>query len=270
MSSLQEDIINIQLLYNPNRPTKSDLWDGNFHTISLHGLSEHLFFDIKYIKEFLIYIAKYINNKSVDVNKSNNIADLRNINNTAWKFITSIYNSGWDLLFTNENNNSFRQKVVSKFTSKTNPVKTGKMKKKSTDKPANIKRLFSLISAKSLKKIKKISKYFKITKWALNKLYAQVFKLTTTIREVLKIKEIFPNLQVKKIKNIQKIINNHGKLKPKINMTTKSPLRKQVIILMNNNNKTKFMKDSYNYIANNNRVLKNIKSEVIVDFIYSD
>ena len=39
---------------------------------------------------------------------------------------------------------------------------------------------------------------------------------------------------------------------------------------MNNNNKTKFMKDSYNYIANNNRVLKNIKSEVIVDFIYSD
>ena len=30
------------------------------------------------------------------------------------------------------------------------------------------------------------------------------------------------------------------------------------------------MKDSYNYIANNNRVLKNIKSEVIVDFIYSD
>ena len=136
------------------------------------------------------------------------------------------------------------------------PVKTGKMKKKSTDKPANIKRLFSLISAKSLKKIKKISKYFKITKWALNKLYAQVFKLTTTIREVLKIKEIFSNLQVKKIKNIQKIINNHGKLKPKINMTTKSPLRKQVIILMNNNNKTKFMKDSYNYIANNNRVLK--------------
>ena len=97
-----------------------------------------------------------------------------------------------------------------------------------------------------------------------------MFKLTTTIREVLKIKEIFPNLQVKKIKNIQKIINNHGKLKPKINMTTKSPLRKQVIILMNNNNKTKFMKDSYNYIANNNRVLKNIKSEVIVDFIYSD
>jgi len=123
-------------------------------------LLEHLFSDIKCIKKFLIHIAKYINNKSVDINKSNDIIDLRNINDTAWKFITSIYNLGWDLLFTNKNNNFFRQKVASKFTPKTNPVKTGKM---STNKLVSIERLFSLIPAKSSKEVKEISKYFKMT-----------------------------------------------------------------------------------------------------------
>jgi len=93
---------------------------------------------------------------------------------------------------------------------------------------------------------------------------------TTTTGEVLKIKKVFLNLQAKKIKNIQKIINDYGKPKPKINMTIKSPSRKQVIISMSNNNKTKFIKDSCNYITNINRAFKNIKSEVIVDFIHSD
>ena len=39
---------------------------------------------------------------------------------------------------------------------------------------------------------------------------------------------------------------------------------------MSNNNKTKFIEDSCNHITNINRALKNIKSEVMVDFICSD
>ena len=50
-------------------------------------------------------------------------------------------------------------------------------------------------------------------------------------------------------------------------MTTKELLRKQVIILMNNNNKSQFMKDSSVHIANINRALRNIKLEVITDFV---
>ena len=125
-SPLQKDVINIQLLYDLNRPTEADLLDGNFHTISLYSLLEHLFSDTKYIKESLIYIAKYIDNKSIDINKSNNVANLRDMNEATWKLIFSIYNSGWDLLLADKNNNSFRQKVASKFTPKTNPIKTGK------------------------------------------------------------------------------------------------------------------------------------------------
>ena len=53
-------------------------------------------------------------------------------------------------------------------------------------------------------------------------------------------------------------------------MTTKGPLRKQVIILMSNDNINKFIKDSLFYIANINQSLRNAKSEVLVNFIYSD
>jgi len=64
----------------------------------------------------------------------------------------------------------------------------------------------------------------------------------SNIKKISKIKETFPNLQAKKIKNIQKIINNDGKPKPKLNMTMKSLSRKQVIVPVNNENKSKFMK----------------------------
>ena len=39
---------------------------------------------------------------------------------------------------------------------------------------------------------------------------------------------------------------------------------------MSNDNINKFMKDSSFYIANINQFLRNTKSEVLVDFIYSD
>ena len=51
---------------------------------------------------------------------------------------------------------------------------------------------------------------------------------------------------------------------------TKGPSRKQVIIPMNSDNTVKFMKDSSLYVANINRSLRNVKSEVLVNFIWSD
>jgi len=50
-------------------------------------------------------------------------------------------------------------------------------------------------------------------------------------------------------------------------MTTKSPSRKQVIIFMRKDNRNKFMEDSNNYVTNLNRALKNIKSDILVNFI---
>jgi len=90
---------------------------------------------------------------------------------------------------------------------------------------------------------------------------------TNITRKFLKIKEIFLNLQTKKIENIQKIISSEGKTKSRLDIMTKGPSRKQIIISMNNDNKTDFIKESSAYIININRALKNIKSKVVADFI---
>lgn len=140
------------------------------------------------------------------------------------------------------------------------------------NKPMSIKRLPPPILAKLPKEVKEILKYFKMTgstKLDNNKgkLYAQMSKSRNTTKKVLKIKKVFSNLKADKINNIQKIIKGNSKPKLKINMITKDHSRKQVIVPMNNNNKTKFIEDSNNHITNLNRVLKNIKSEIMVDFV---
>ena len=67
--------INIQLPYNPNTPTESNLWNRNFYLISLHSSIEHLASDSKSIKDSLNFIAKDISNKQVNSSKSNDIKD---------------------------------------------------------------------------------------------------------------------------------------------------------------------------------------------------
>ena len=158
------------------------------------------------------------------------------------------------------------------YTSKVNPIKNGNKEYKNTTKPVSIERLPPPIPTKSPKEFKEISKYFKVlnppqAKNSLGKLYTQAFKSGNYTVEVLKIKDAFPSLKANKIENIQKIINSSGKPKPCINMTTKGPSRKQVIVPMNSDNIKKFMKKSSSHVSNLNRVLKNIKSEVIVDFV---
>ena len=53
-------------------------------------------------------------------------------------------------------------------------------------------------------------------------------------------------------------------------MTIKDPLYKQIIVSMGDNNINKFMKTLCKYVANLNYSLKSIKSDTIIDFIYSD
>ena len=53
-------------------------------------------------------------------------------------------------------------------------------------------------------------------------------------------------------------------------MITKEPSRKQVIIPMNTENRNCVIKDSSAHISNINRALKNIKSEIVADFICLD
>jgi len=47
----------------------------NIQPIFLYGLLEHLLSDSKNIKELLCWIAIYIENKKININKSNNIPE---------------------------------------------------------------------------------------------------------------------------------------------------------------------------------------------------
>ena len=60
--------------------------------------------------------------------------------------------------------------------------------------------------------------------------------------------------------------------KPKlyINMTTKEPFQKQIIVSMGNKNIKNFMKSSSKYIININQALKGVKSNTFVNFIHID
>ena len=106
----------------------------------------------------------------------------------------------------------------------------------------SIKKISFPIPTKLQKKVNQISRYFKI-------------------------KDIFLALGAKKIDQIQNIVNGNPKLKPCIQITTKGLSRKQIITPISSNNTAKFMKNSSLYVTNINMLLRNAKSEVLVDFI---
>ena len=267
--------INIQLLYNPDVPTDLEIWNGRFHPISLHRSIKHIASDVKNIKNSLKFMAKYISNKQIKPSKANNLDDFNSIGNAVQNFISSIYKSNQDALFTNNKSNTLRKKIAAKFTPKIYlaPQRPSKENAKST--PASTKRIPPLIPAKSQKEVNVISKYFKNKQLEMqtprnNKMYTQASKLSTSTSDVIKIKEMFPSIGVKKIGQINEIVKGNLKPKHQINMTTKGPSHKQIIIPISNDNIVKFMKNSATHIINFNRNLRNMKSEVLVDFIRSD
>ena len=200
--------------------------------------------------------------------KANDIKDLEGVGKVAWGFISALYKSYWDHFIADKNNFSFRYKVKAQFNPQINRDITPK-KDKETDKLASIYALPPPILAKFLKEVVEILKFFKKNPDNKEKkLYAQASSTNSNIaRETLKIKKAFPNLQNKKIENIQKMISSESKLKPRLNMTIKRLLRKQVIITMSLDNANKFINNLSSHVTNINRALKNIKSDIMADFI---
>ena len=281
--SHEDDVINIQLPYNPQAPTEPELWSGSFHPISLHGSIEHFVFDVKNIKVSLNFLAKYIQDKQVNGNSVNDLRDFDGMGDTIWNFISSIYKSKWDALFTDQKMNTIRSKISSKFTLCTLPSKGNSKKDIPKSTPITINKAPPLppLLAKTKKEINVISKYFHPKKPLANnndkpsnnqvgKSYAQVSKPLTSTSDILKIKETFPALNTKKIDQVNNIVHGQSKLKPWIKMTTKRPSRKHIIIPISNDNTSSFMKNSFLNVANINRELRNAKTDVLVDYVCLD
>ena len=179
--------------------------------------------------------------------------------------------------------NTLKAKITSKFTPCIPPPNGNSKKNTPKSTPITINKALPLplLPAKSKKEINVISKHFhpkkpltnnidRSAKLQTSKSYAQAFKTTTNTSDVLKIKEIFPALNARKIDQINDIVHGQSKPKPRIKMTTKGSFRKHIIILISSNNAVSFMKNSSLNVASINRELRNAKTKVLVDYIRSD
>lgn len=141
-------------------------------------------------------------------------------------------------------------------------------------KQANVSKIPLLVLPRPSKIILAKSKYYKKKPSSSSsptnnsQLYVQVSK--NYIKDIVKIKKNFLNLSAKKIEEVHRILNNNKKNKPKINIITKDFSRKQIIIPMSLQNTKRIMVKSNKHIVNINRALKDIKSDVVADFIYVD
>jgi len=73
--------------------TEQESWNGNFYPISLHGALKYLLSNSKNIKKSLHCMTKYIKNKSIKRNKTNDVPNLNSIGEAAWNFISALYKS---------------------------------------------------------------------------------------------------------------------------------------------------------------------------------
>jgi len=276
-ASNEESVINVQLPYNPNAPTEPELWSGSFHPISLHGSIKQIALNAKNIKVTLDFMAKYITNKQVNSSYANDLKEFDGMGNAIWKFISSVYEAKWDSLYTDNRTNTLRSKISGKFTLRSTPIKNNNKEKNHTPIPVSIEKAPPLppLPAKTKSKVNRISKYFKLTNNKPNmekptKSYTQASRQSPSTSNVLKIKESFLALNANQIDRVNNIVKGNPKPKLRIQMTTKGPSRKQIIVPISSNNSVTFLKNSSAYVSNLNRLLGNAKTEVKVDFIRLD
>ena len=103
------------------------------------------------------------------------------------------------------------------------------------------------------------------------KSYVQASKMNilSNVKDILQVKEAFPSLLAIEVGRILKAKNSsEGIKKLKLNMMTRGPSRKEVIIPMTKLNAELIAKSAYTHITNINKCLKNSKLDIITDFIY--
>jgi len=276
-TSNEESIINVQLPYDPNAPMEPELWSRSFHPISLHGSIEQITLDAKNIKVTLDFMAKYIANKQVNSSHANDLKEFDGMGDAVWKFISLVYETKWDSLYTDNKTNILRSKISAKFTPRSAPVRNNIKEKTHIPIPISIEKAspLPLLPAKTKSEVNRISKYFKPTSNKPNmekptKSYAQASRQSLSTSDILKIKESFLVLNASQIDRVNNIVKGNPKPKPHIQITTKGPSRKQIIVPMSRDNSAAFLKNSSAHISNLNRLLGNTKTEVMVDFIRSD
>ena len=273
-----ESTVPLILNYSEGQLAISHNWNGAHHALSIFGTEDTLAKDSKMMYDSIVRLRSFIKHHPVD--KSLMERELVPIVKTLWKLFDTIYSAKWDTLIFNKKKNLTIRKYVRECimpyyrqnqpsTSTSNITMTTTLSPLPSTEAApspttNIPAAPPPPNKNVESTIKKDSKPSN-----MKKSYAQALKSSPLyIEDIVWVKEVFPALSANEIEKVLKIKNNgEDNKKPKINMTTRGLLRKEVIILMAKYTTELIVNSAHIHIANINKCLKNSRSDIVADFI---
>jgi len=257
------------LNYGRIQPAMLSSWDGAHHALSVFRTDEMNEVDAINMAKSISRIVEYIKNNPAD--KKLPAREFEQVKKGFWNLITAIYSSKWDLLPCEDRKN-FRALVGKKILNNyakpgfENKTEAKKVPSPLPDTVMNTNVPATPPPSKTTGPIEKKATKPTITK----KSYAQASKanISTSIEDVIQVKEVFPSLLADEVGKMLKAKNSSGgSKKPKINMMTKGHSRREVIIPMAKTNAELIVNSAHIHISNINKCLKNSKSNIFADFI---
>ena len=257
------------LNYGRNQPSIPSSWNGAHYALFIFGTDQTPDIDARNMAQSITRIIDFIKNNLAD--KKALAREFKHVTKGFWNLITAIYSSRWDLLPV-EDGKTFCALVGEKILN--NYTKLGLVKQPETSKPQP-----SMPTTTTIPNIPASPPPSKTTgsnekkapkPMFMKKSYVQASKPknSSSIEDVIRVKEAFPSLSANEVGKMLKAKNSNGGMKkPKVNMTTRGQSRREVIIPMTKFNAELIVNSAHTHISNINKCLKNSKSNIFADFI---
>ena len=265
--------------YSEGQPAVASTWDGAHHALSIFGTGDMVLKDSELMFKSIRRMRNYIKHHPVD--KVTIGREFTLVIKQLWKLFDNIYAAKWDsLIFNREKTLTIRKCVgecIVPFYRQNQPSTSTLNTKSNISAPLlstedTLPTTTNMLAAppppnknieSTIKKDPKPSN--------MKKFYAQASKSNLShIKDIVQVKEAFPALLVDEVGKVLKIKNSReGNKKLRINMMTREPSRKEVIILMAKHIAKLIINSAHIHIASINKCLKNSKLDIITDFIQS-
>jgi len=249
--------------YSANVPADPSLWNRNFTVTSLFGTNEFLNSDINNVTCSLKRMACFLRQRNIKDWNANSIRQLDPFSESAWDFISAIFESGWDTFIT-ANKSSIRDNITKEFGKSTKPSSST-----NTRHRAHITKVPPPIPPRPSKEILEKSKAHQQKTSNKGKSPLSYAQIASNVTNALKIKDAFLALPNKKVLEMHNAaFGQHINRAKKVQFTTKGLSRKQAIILVHNELAEGIMGDASTHVFQINTLLKNVKSSICSEFIY--
>ena len=270
-----ESTVPLVLSYSEGQPAISCNWDGAHHALSIFRSEDTLAKYSEMIYDSLMRLRSFVKHHPNPTER-----ELIPVVEKLWRLIDTIYTAKWNTLtFNKEKNLTIRKCVGDRIMPyyMQNQSSTASSNMTITNTPSSLPSAevapppTTNISGAPPPPNKNVESTTKKDPKPSNlkKSYAQASKSNLLhIEDIVRAKEAFPALSVNEVGKVLKIKNSRGdNRKPKINMMTRGPSRKKVIIPMAKHIVELIINSAYIHITNINKCLRNSKSDIVADFI---